>query len=81
MFEAVQLERVFPDSKTFVDMIPRETPAAIMEAYAREKPTGRAALAAFVARHFAVATPDRLDDILRYAYYTNGNLKIGSQSL
>ncbi|HMI19667.1 MAG TPA: alpha,alpha-trehalase TreF [Sphingomonas sp.] len=55
LFEAVQLERVFPDSKTFVDMIPRETPAAIMQAYAREKPAGRAALAAFVAHHFAVA--------------------------
>ena len=52
LFEAVQLERVFPDSKTFVDMIPREAPAAIMAAYRSEKPTGRAALAAFVARHF-----------------------------
>jgi alpha,alpha-trehalase len=55
LFEAVQLERVFPDSKTFVDMIPRESPAAIMQAYAREKPAGRAVLAAFVARHFAAA--------------------------
>ena len=55
LFEAVQLERVFPDSKTFVDMIPRESPAAIMQAYAREKPAGREALTAFVARHFTVA--------------------------
>jgi len=55
LFEAVQLERVFPDSKTFVDMIPREPPAAIMAAWRAERPTSRAALSAFVARHFSTA--------------------------
>lgn len=53
LFEAVQLARVFPDSKTFVDMIPREPPAAIMAAYRTEQPAGREALATFVARHFS----------------------------
>lgn len=53
LFEAVQLVRVFPDSKTFVDMTPRETPAAIMAAYRTEHPVGREALAAFVERHFS----------------------------
>jgi alpha,alpha-trehalase len=55
LFEAVQLERVFPDSKTFVDMVPREAPAQIMAAYRAEQPTGRDALSAFVARHFTAA--------------------------
>jgi len=52
LFEAVQLERVFPDSKTFVDMIPRQSPAEIMADYRSEHPAGRAALSDFVARHF-----------------------------
>ena len=55
LFEAVQTERVFPDSKTFVDMVPRVPPERIMADYAREKPQGREALAAFVADHFAPA--------------------------
>ena len=55
LFEAVQLERVFPDSKTFVDMIPRQSPAGIMADYRAEHPAGRKALADFVARHFTAA--------------------------
>ena len=55
LFEAVQTERVFPDSKSFVDMVPRMPPAQIMSDYARDKPQGRAALAAFVADHFSPA--------------------------
>jgi len=52
LFDAVQLARVFPDSKTFADMIPRTSVAAIMADYRTERPTGRAALGDFVARHF-----------------------------
>ena len=52
LFEAVQLERVFPDSKTFVDMVPRQSPAGIMADYRAEHPAGRKALSEFVARHF-----------------------------
>lgn len=55
LYRAVQLARVFPDSKTFADMIPREPPDAIMAAYRSEKPQDRDALAAFVARHFRKA--------------------------
>ncbi|MCA8832367.1 alpha,alpha-trehalase TreF [Hymenobacter pini] len=33
LFEAVQLGRVFPDNKTFVDAEPREQPAVILAAY------------------------------------------------
>lgn len=52
LYEAVELERVFPDSKTFADMIPRGTPAQIMAAYRAERPQGHDALLAFVTRHF-----------------------------
>jgi len=65
LFEAVQLERVFPDSKTFVDMIPREPPAGIMDAYRAEHPTGREALTAFVARHFVAANAPHAHQTIR----------------
>ncbi|MEK9212299.1 alpha,alpha-trehalase TreF [Sphingomonas sp. 2378] len=54
LFAAVQEARVFPDGKTFADAVPREKPDAIMAAYAREKPMDKAALTAFVRRHFSV---------------------------
>lgn len=52
LYRAVQLARVFPDSKTLADMIPREQPDAIMAAYRSENPQGHDALAVFVAKHF-----------------------------
>ncbi|QXQ06829.1 alpha,alpha-trehalase TreF [Sphingosinicellaceae bacterium] len=55
LYRAVELAHVFPDSKTFADMIPREAPGAIMAAYAHDAPQGRDALAAFVARYFRKA--------------------------
>lgn len=54
LFAAVQEAQVFPDGKTFADAVPREEPQAILAAYAREKPVNKAALAAFVHRHFSV---------------------------
>ena len=33
LFVAVQTQRVFPDSKTFVDCAPRQHPERILEAY------------------------------------------------
>ena len=52
LYRAVELAHVFPDSKTFADMVPQEAPGAIMAAYRSDKPQEREALAAFVARHF-----------------------------
>jgi alpha,alpha-trehalase len=52
LYQAVELARVFPDSKTFADMIPNGTPDEIMAAYRADKPQGKEALAAFVAQHF-----------------------------
>jgi alpha,alpha-trehalase len=53
LFRAVQLGRVFPDGKTFVDATPKRAAAVIMADYARGKPTG-AALKAFVLANFTV---------------------------
>ncbi|MBT0667962.1 alpha,alpha-trehalase TreF [Novosphingobium profundi] len=52
LYRAVERARVFPDSKTFADMVPRAAPEAILAEFRREKPQGRDALAAFVAAHF-----------------------------
>ncbi|NIG54588.1 alpha,alpha-trehalase TreF [Chitinophaga sp. Cy-1792] len=40
LFEDIQLNRIYPDGKTFVDMKPKMAPAAIMEAWlaAKDKP-------------------------------------------
>jgi alpha,alpha-trehalase len=53
LYRAVELAHVFPDNKTFADMVPRQSPEAILAAYRQQKPAGRQALTAFVARYFA----------------------------
>lgn len=58
LYRAVEMARVFPDSKTFADMVPLDSPAATMAAYHAEHPQGKEALNAFVARHFRKATPN-----------------------
>ena len=54
LFEAVQLGRVFPDNKTFVDAAPRQAPAVILAAWRREKARPGFRLKAFVESHFDV---------------------------
>ena len=54
LFEAVQIGRVFPDGKTFVDAVPRRPVDEIMADYARERPQGEAALRAFVEARFII---------------------------
>ena len=56
LFEAVQLGRIFPDNKTFADAAPRQTPAAILAAWRREKARPGFRLKAFVETHFEVPT-------------------------
>ena len=62
LYRDVELAQVFPDSKTFADMLPNEPPAQIVAAYEsfRKETTGttdpaarKAALAQFVNRHFS----------------------------
>ena len=54
LFEDVQMQRVFPDGKTFVDAVPRDTPAVVMQRYRDERGTPGFDLAAFVQRNFSV---------------------------
>ncbi|CAF0737873.1 unnamed protein product [Adineta steineri] len=53
LFQAVQLNRIFPDSKTFCDAIPRDlTPNAIRDLYREENPQPTFNLTSFVLNHF-----------------------------
>lgn len=52
LFAAVQAARLFPDSKTFADALPRHSPERIMGAYGRESVAPGFDLARFVACHF-----------------------------
>lgn len=54
LFRRVQLEKLFPDGKTFVDATPRSEPEAIMAAYRQRPLQGKEALRTFVLRHFRV---------------------------
>jgi len=57
LFEDVQMQRVFPDGKTFVDAVPHDAPATIMQRYTDERGTPGFDLAAFVQRNFTVQHP------------------------
>lgn len=53
LFQDVQLGRIFPDSKTFVDAVPRRPPAEIAARYLAARGASGFSLAAFVAENFA----------------------------
>jgi alpha,alpha-trehalase len=77
LFVDVQTNRIFNDSKSFVDCVPKDDPAQILAAYRAEKPVPGFDLAEFVHAHFAVQTvppnhyvsdpdkslPDHIDDL------------------
>ena len=52
LFHDVQVARVFPDSKTFVDARPLASPADILVRYTSAKSTPQFSLRAFVEQHF-----------------------------
>ena len=54
LFEAVQRGRVYEDSKTFVDAVPRNAPDAIVRQYHAERDLPGFDLGAFVRTHFEV---------------------------
>ena len=57
LFDDVQRSRIFSDSKTFCDVLPRRsTPTEILAVYRREKSGANFNLAAFVAEHFILPT-------------------------
>src|ERR1700761_3975511 len=51
LYARVELEQLFPDSKTFADAVPRQDPAAILAEY-RSHRYSREELLAFVGRNF-----------------------------
>jgi alpha,alpha-trehalase len=53
LFEEVQLKRVFPDSKTFVDCEAKEDPEQILAAYREQRPRRGFDLRKFVHAHFS----------------------------
>ena len=57
LFHDVQLARVFPDSKTFVDARPRSAPSEIAAQYLAARTTPGFDLRAFVAQHFEAPPP------------------------
>src|SRR5215470_5818053 len=57
LFEDVQMQRVFPDGKTFVDAVPHDAPAMIMQRYRDERRMPGFDLTAFVQRNFTVQRP------------------------
>ena len=68
LYRAVELAHVFPDNKTFADMVPLQSPDAIIAAYRQENPQGKDALAAFVARHFVAQDAPPPKDIGLHAH-------------
>ncbi len=57
LYRAVELAGVFPDSKTFPDLVPREPPDAILRAYGAARHHADFDLPRFVARYFRGPAP------------------------
>ena len=57
LFHDVQMAGIFEDSKTFVDARPLRSPAAIVEAYDRQKVRSNFDLRAFVQQYFELPEP------------------------
>jgi alpha,alpha-trehalase len=55
LYSDVQSARIFPDSKTFADAVPKSSPSAIVARYhAAKKPMSKQALSEFVSENFLV---------------------------
>ena len=58
LFDDVQRSRIFPDSKTFCDVIPRKySPNEILDKYRQEKTKSTFDLSSFVSEHFILPNP------------------------
>ena len=62
LFVEVQLAPVFPDSKTFVDCIPKYSPNTILKQYRKQKEQTDFDLAAFVRQNFILPQPGAYTD-------------------
>jgi alpha,alpha-trehalase len=54
LYRDVELAHLFPDSKTFADMVPNDTPSSIVVAYAQQKSQAGFDLRRFVETHFTL---------------------------
>ena len=54
LFVAVQTQAIYPDGKTFVDMVPDAAPAVILDEYHAARPDSAAALKRFTDAHFTL---------------------------
>jgi alpha,alpha-trehalase len=61
LFEAIQMSEVFPDSKTFVDSIPKGSPEEILSAYALQSRHPGFDLKEFVHTHFSPPVLSKVD--------------------
>lgn len=57
LYSDVELARIFPDSKTFPDLVPNSDPADIAAAYKAAKASDGFDLSGFVSQHFTGPTP------------------------
>ncbi|KQQ40104.1 trehalase [Duganella sp. Leaf126] len=57
LYQAVQTAHIYPDAKTFADAVPKADPQAILAQYRQQQPRDKAALQAFVERHFTLPAP------------------------
>ena len=55
LYSAVELSTVFPDSKTFPDLVPDASPAGVLALYQAQKNQPGFNLASFVQQHFSAA--------------------------
>jgi alpha,alpha-trehalase len=56
LFAAVQTQAIYTDGKTFVDAVPKDAPAKILEQYHAARPDSPQALQSFVTAHFVLPT-------------------------
>jgi len=70
LFTEVELQRIFPDSKTFPDCIPKQAPQQIMEDYRKQKDKQDFSLKSFVYQNFD------LPPVYDTTYQTNRKEKI-----
>jgi len=63
LFHEVQMNRVFPDGKTFVDCTPKRDPKAIVSDYKKQRSAPGFSLAAFVAENFDRPVPPQVNYI------------------
>jgi alpha,alpha-trehalase len=57
LFAAVATSGIFPDSKTFADAVPLQSPDAILRQYHAQRPRTATALREFVGSHFRLVAP------------------------